>query len=109
LVKFFTAFFGVAKADFDIHMVYAGTLSGLNNVLWAHRFSLPNINTFIRIVETGTFMGEADIVEMFLKFFLDPNLKKFAGVDLTKFFPEHGGEGEVWWARWPCIALVMWS
>jgi hypothetical protein len=87
LVKSLTAIFGAAKGDFDIHMVYDGTFSGLNRALWAPWFSFPNINTILRIVETGTFMGDVDIGEMLLNFFLDPNLRKFAGVDLTKFFP----------------------
>jgi hypothetical protein len=107
LVKSLTALFGVAKGDFNIGMVYDGSLSGLNKVMWTPWFSLPNINTLLRIVETGTFMGYAHIVEMFLNFFLDPNLRKFAGVDFTKFFPEHGGESEVWRVRWAHIAMGL--
>jgi hypothetical protein len=34
--------------------------------------------------------------------------EKFAGVDLTKLFPEHGGEGKVWWVRWVHIAMGLW-
>jgi hypothetical protein len=88
---------------------YDGTLSGLNQALWAPWFSLPipNIDTLLQIVETATFMGDADIGKMFLNFFLDPNLRKFAVVGLTKLFPKHGGEGKVWWAGgrvlpWDC-------
>jgi hypothetical protein len=38
-------------------------------------------------------MGDAAITEMFLNYFLNPNIRKFAGVNLSKFFPEHGTEG----------------
>jgi hypothetical protein len=88
-------------------MVYDRTLSGLNKALLAPWLSLPNINTLLRMVETGTLVGDAFIGEMFLNFFLAPNLRKFAGVDLTKFFSEHGGEGDVWWVSWARIAMGL--
>jgi hypothetical protein len=44
---------------------------------------------------------------MFLNFFLDPNPRKFAGVDLTKFFPEHGAPVEVWWVTWARISMGL--
>jgi hypothetical protein len=109
LVKSLTSFFGVSKGDLNIHMVYDGTLYGLNKAPWPPWFSLPNSNTLLRIVETGTFMRDAYIGEIFLNFFLDPNLRTFAEVDLTKFFPEHGGEGKLWWFRWARIAMGLWS
>jgi hypothetical protein len=52
-------------------------------------------------------MVDVDIGDTFLNFFLDPNLRNFAGVDLKKFFPEHGGEGEVWWVRCAHIAMGL--
>jgi hypothetical protein len=61
LVKSLTAFFGLPKGDFDMRMVYDSTLSGVNNAIWAPLFSFPNINTLLRIFETGTLMGDADI------------------------------------------------
>jgi hypothetical protein len=40
------------------------------------------------IVEPVTFMADVDIGEMILNFFLDPQIRRFAGVDFTKFYPE---------------------
>jgi hypothetical protein len=33
-------------------------------------------------------MVDVDISEMFLNFFLDPRIRRFAGVYFTKFYPE---------------------
>jgi hypothetical protein len=100
LVKSLTTFFVLAKWDFGIHMVYDGTLSRLNMMIWAPWFSLPNINTLLRIVETGIFMGDTYIGEMFLNFFLDPNLRKCAGVNSSLNM-------EVWWVMWARISMGM--
>jgi hypothetical protein len=33
-------------------------------------------------------MADLDIGEIFLNFFLDPRIRRFVGVDFTKFYPE---------------------
>jgi hypothetical protein len=69
-----TSYFAVPKGDDDIRMVYDGTKSGLNSVLWAPWFPLPTIDMHLQSVVPGTFMGDLDIGEMFLNFLLHPRL-----------------------------------
>ena len=83
-----TSFFDVPKGDKDVQMVYNTTSSGLNEAVWAPWFSLPTVETHLRAVDVRTFMVDADIGEMFLNFCLDKGVRKYAGVDLTVYFPE---------------------
>jgi hypothetical protein len=106
LVSALTNFFDVMKGDYDIRMVFNGTLSVLNAALCAPLFCLPNATTHVRIFEPRTFMEDVDIVEMFLNFFLDPRIRWFAGVDFTKFYPEELDEiKKVIWERWNRCAM----
>ena len=61
LVKSEIEVFHVAKGEDDIRLVYNGTSCGLNAVLWAPWFAVPTVNTLLRTVEAGTFIGEGDI------------------------------------------------
>jgi hypothetical protein len=65
-VPSYTSYFSVPKAD-DIRMVYDASKSGLNATIWVPRFPLPTIQTHLRAVEPGTWMGDLDIGEMFFK------------------------------------------
>jgi hypothetical protein len=49
---------------------------------------LPKAPTHMRSVEPGLFVVDVDIGEMFMNFFLDPQVRRFVGVDFTKFYPE---------------------
>jgi hypothetical protein len=105
-VSALTSFFAVMKGDDDIRMVFNGTLSGLNSALWTPWFCLQNTTTHMRIVETGTFMADVDIGKMFLNFFLDPRIRRFAGVDFTKFYLEELDETNKFiWERWNRCAM----
>lgn len=97
-----TRFFSVPKGEADIRMVYDGTKSGLNQVLWVPWFPMPTIETHLRSVEAGTFMADVDIGEMFLNFVLHENIRKFCGVDLTLYFGEErfNKMGQRMWMRW---------
>ena len=66
-------------------MVYDASKSGLNDSIWVPRFPLPTINTHLRAVEPGTWMGDLDIGEMFLNFPLHSSLQELCGVDLTHY------------------------
>jgi hypothetical protein len=92
-IESLTSFFAVPKGLDDIRMVYDGTKSGLNKVIWVPRFPLPTVETLLRAVESGTFMSEMDIGEMFLNFVLHESMQALCGVDLTHYF----GEGKVLW------------
>jgi hypothetical protein len=106
LVSALTSFFAVTKGDNDIWMVFNGTLSGLNAALWDPWFCLPNATTHMRIVEPGTFMADVAIGEMFLTFFLDPRIRRFASVDFTKFYPEE--LDEIKKVIWEIGMVVQW-
>jgi hypothetical protein len=87
-------------------MVFNGILSGLNSALWSPWFFLPNATTHMRIFEPITFMADVDIGEMFLNFFLDPRIRRFSGVDFTKFYPEDMDDTKKFiWERWNHFAM----
>jgi hypothetical protein len=50
---------------------------------------LPSTNSHMRTVEPVTFMSDVDIAEMFLNFFLDWYMSKYAGIDLTSYFGDY--------------------
>ena len=98
-VKSLTSYFGVPKGERDIRMVYDATRSGLNASLWAPGFGLPMVDSMVRGVDEGSFMGDLDIGEMFLNFPLHPKLQPYAGVDLQPHFGKEGAQ-ETLWERW---------
>jgi hypothetical protein len=102
LILSLTSLFSVPKGETDIRMVYNGTSSGMNAHISAPWFALPTMYALDRALEVGTFMGDSDIGEMFLKIMLEENCACLAGVDLTHYIPkcEQAGEGRrhlVWW------------
>ncbi|KAL7559822.1 hypothetical protein ACA910_003985 [Epithemia clementina (nom. ined.)] len=92
-IKSLTNFFSVPKGDADIRMVYDGTKSGLNAALFAPWFSLATVDTMLRSVDQNTWSADNDFGEMFLNFWLHPELRKYAGIDLTGLFPEELEKG----------------
>jgi hypothetical protein len=91
-----------------MQVVYDGSLLGLNAALWCPWFVLPNKNSHLRTVVPGTFMSNVDIAEIFLIFFLDWHLRKYAGVYLTSYFTEDLGKGnDTFWVRWNRIAMGL--
>ena len=98
-VESLTSYFDVPKDENDIRMVYNGTSSGLNDAVYAPWFAVPTVETHLRAVEVGTFMGDCDIGEMFLNFMLDEKIRPHAGVDLSELYQEENG-GKLQWERW---------
>jgi hypothetical protein len=95
-----TDFFCGPKVDRDIRMVYNGTLSGLNDVLWVPSFPLPTVDILLRSVHLGMWMADTDLEEMFLNFVLHESLRELAGVDVTHYRKANEkGEGRRW-ERW---------
>jgi hypothetical protein len=94
-----TKLFAVAKGEEDILMVYNGTSSGLNAHIWCPWFALATINTTLRALEPGTYLGDIGIGEMFLNFILEARCSYLARVDLTKYIEPLGDEPRHW-ARW---------
>ena len=102
-VRSLIRFFAVPKGDTDIGMVYDGTSSGFNQAVWAPSFTLPTVESLLRAVGPGTWMGDIDIGEMFLNFPLHESAQMYCGVDLTTLFPEelsHENQNQKLWERW---------
>ena len=49
-VLLLTSYFSVSKGEDDICLVYDGTKSGLNSILWAPWFPLPTIEMHLQSV-----------------------------------------------------------
>jgi hypothetical protein len=108
-VESLISFFDVEKGSDDIRMVYDGSASGLNDLLWAPWFPLPTLETLLRSVEPGTFMSDNDVGEMFLNFMLHEDVRKLCGVDFTLYYPEEleGSDLNVLWERWQRCAMGL--
>ena len=104
-IKSLTSFFSVLKGEDDIRMVYDGTKSGLNAALFAPWFGLGNVNAMLRSMEGKTRSADNDFGEMFLNFWVHPELRCYTGIDITDLFPEElqdkFGRTRIWeaWTR----------
>jgi hypothetical protein len=109
-VRSLTDFFSVPKGDSDIRMVYNGTSSGLNDVLWVPSFPLPTVNSVLRAVHPNSWMADTDLGEMFLNFVLHDSLRELAGVDVTHYRGAketmENPDG-VCWERWERCAMGL--
>ena len=92
-VNSLTGFFAVPKGDDDIRIVYDATACGLNEALWAPNFALPTIDSVLRNANQDSWFSDIDLGEMFLNYFLDEDLREFAGVDVREI-------GGAKWERW---------
>ena len=113
LVRSLTNYFPVIKIleddeVKDVRMVYDGTRSGLNAVLWAPNFGLPTMRSHMRMVSFETELGDLDMGEMFLNFMLSMSIRPYAGIDLTPLAKLMGVDlrpGECLWERWSRMAM----
>lgn len=77
----------------------------VNEAVWAPSFFMPNADSATRLLSFNLFCVDLDLGEMFLNFYLDENIRPFAGVDLTmlkeylKDAPEVAGQLEMRWNR----------
>ena len=92
-VNSLTGFFAVPKGDDDIRIVYDATACGLNDALWSPNFALPTIDSVLRNAEPTSWFSDMDLGEMFLNYFLDEEVREFAGVDVREI-------GGIKWERW---------
>ena len=108
LVESLMSFFEVAKGDDDVRMVYDGTASGLNDVLWAPWFPLPTVDCLLRALEPGYSMADNDVGEMFHNFMLHEELRKYCGLDFSLYYPGSRCEGKRnLWERWNRLAMGL--
>ena len=94
-----THMFPVPKGLADIRMVYNGTSSGLNAVLFAPHFGLPTLFNTMRALLGGYYQADLDVAEMFLCFNLHPDMRPYAGVDVRLIKTEDRGKQETWEAN----------
>ena len=85
-MKSLKSFFAVPKAGTDIQVVYDATQCGLNDALWA-----PNFRFHFKKCLRATWFGDIDLVEMFLNYTLDLDIRQYAGVDITELDAEKVG------------------
>ena len=85
----------------DWRVVFHAGANGLNDCIWAPSFWLPSVESLIRIVDTGSFMEDRDVGEMFLNYELHPTVRKFAGVDVKPlgFTSEECPYRWLWWTK----------
>ena len=88
-----THMFFVRKCLNDIRMVYNSTSCGLNLALWAPYFGLPSVQHTLCALIPGYSQCDMDVGEMFLDFPLQPDLRLFAGVDITHINSRPDEEG----------------
>ena len=92
--------FHVPKGLDDVRMVYDGSKSGLNKVLYAPWFYIHSVDMMCRSLLPGYWCADNDYGEQFLNFNLHPTLQKVCGVDLTQLLspgkiagtPRRGGD-----------------
>jgi hypothetical protein len=64
----------------------------------------------LRAVDENTFIGDMDIGEIFLNFFLHESMQALCGVDLTEFFgkrDEDTGRKVLLWEKWVRAAISL--
>ena len=57
-------------------------------------FALASVDCMLRSVGPGYWSTDNDYEELFLNFWLYPELRKYFGVDLTGLFPDEAAETE---------------
>ncbi|KAL7561319.1 hypothetical protein ACA910_018518 [Epithemia clementina (nom. ined.)] len=96
--------FAVPKGDSDIQMVYDGTKSGLNDCLYAPWFPLPDAEILVNTLDEGFWCIDNNYEEMFLNFWLHPELIQYSRMDLTSLYgtrKKHKGLLLEVWTRGP--------
>jgi hypothetical protein len=108
-----TDFFSVPKGLEDIRLVYNGSKSGLNKVLWVPSFPMATGETLLRAVFPHSWMDDTDLGEFFLNFILHVALRELAGVDISLYRSDQeitdlGAKVlAVCWERWERCAMGL--
>lgn len=76
LVRSLIKYFPVPKGDHGIRMVYNGTASTFNSIIWVPSFGLPNVQTLLRATTPTSWMVDLDIGDMFLNFCLHSDARE---------------------------------
>ena len=97
-------YIAVPKGDSNIRMVYDGTKSGLNDCLYAPWFPLPDAEVLVRTLDTGYWCVDNDYGEMFLNFWIHPELQEYSAMDFTPIYGRKEN-GELWIEGWTRCAM----
>lgn len=97
-----SGFFCVPKGLSDVRIVNDMTKCDLNTALWSPRFFLPTPDSIFDAIEYNAWMADTDQGEMFLNYFVDPELLPYLGVDMTDIArgSEFDNQKEKVWFRW---------
>ncbi|KAL7558570.1 hypothetical protein ACA910_013096 [Epithemia clementina (nom. ined.)] len=113
-VKSLIDYFAVRKGPTDIRLVYNGSSSGLNAVLWAPSFWLPSSASAERVLSYSTFCVDLDLGDMFLNFPMDPAICPYSGVNASPFRAELESKvsaplpaNRLFWLRWERLFMGM--
>jgi hypothetical protein len=98
------SYFTVPKGESDVQLVFDGTKSGLNSVLWAPSFHLPTVESLLPSLTPGAWQRDIDIVEMFYNYSLDPAIQSYCGVDVHPYLSTTN-EPRLAWMYW--VRCVM--
>ena len=90
-------------------MVYDGTASGFNSMVWVPSFGLPTISTLLRGTSPMSWMVDLDIGEQFLNFMLDEEASQYVGVDISPMFEQElkKENKRVLWERYTCCDMGL--
>ena len=93
--------FPVSRDKTDIRMIYDASSSRINDAVWVTWFQMSTIKTYLRCVESGSYVVDMDIGKFSSNFMLEDKLQPYARVDVLPFFPNEGFRGtkfikEVW-------------
>ncbi|GFH61160.1 hypothetical protein CTEN210_17636 [Chaetoceros tenuissimus] len=100
-VRSLTGYFAVPKAGTDKRVVYDATKCGLNDTVWAPNFFLPTVDSILQNACTLTWFGDIGLGEMFLNYFLDEEIRPYAGVDVSEL--EEGNQRI--FEQWICTLM----
>jgi len=104
-VNSLVSYFSVSKGESDVRLVFDGTKSGLNEVLWAPTFCLPTVDSVTPMLEPGSWQADNDVGEMFYNYMLDPSLRPYCGVDGSPYLSKEPGAKS--WLMWNCCVMGL--
>jgi len=100
-VESLISYFTTPKGESDVRLVFDGTKSRLNSVLWAPSFHLPTVESLLPSLTPGAWQGDIDIGEMFYNYSLDPAIQAYCGVDVHPYLSTPNKPRLAWmyWGR----------
>jgi hypothetical protein len=102
LINYFAVIKGIINnVVMDWHIVFHAGANKLNDCVWTPSFSLPTLNSLLRLVDEDTLMADRDMGEMFLNFQLHSKTVRFMGIDLgpLDFMPDECSHRWMCWQR----------